>query len=264
MIRGLHTPAAPPPPPVVRSAIARTFTSGTTTSVTFGLTGLTTGATYRVGLFGPGKTGPQLTDLTASGTGFTTTGGTDLTLVAEGATASGLTITTGVLSSDGEYTVRVRLSTVATYPSSGRLTVYYDKTFSAGWLRVKPKVTTVTGNQVVTGGFNVVGSLLRNGVAVGGTTGSGGSTTVAVGANAGATAQGSNAVAVGYAAGQNNQATGSIVINATGSVLNNTTPNTCVIKPIRTISGGSLPSGFTQLYWNQSTGEVLTYDPSPS
>jgi hypothetical protein len=264
MLKGIQAAMRPATAPVVRAAVKPAFTSGTTTSVTFGLTGLTTGATYRVGLFGPGKTGPQLTGLTASGTGFTGTDETDLTLVAGGATASGLTITTGVLSSDGEYTVRVRLSTVATYPSSGRLTVYYDKTFSAGWLRVKPKVTTVTGNQVVTGGFNVVGSLLRNGVAVGGTTGSGGSTTVAVGANAGASGQGSNAVAVGANAGQNNQATGSIVINATGSVLNNTAPNTCVIKPIRTISGGSLPSGFTLLYWNQSTGEVLTYDPSPA
>jgi len=261
MLKGVQAAMRPATAPVVRAAIARTFTSGTTTSFTFSLTGLArTGATYSVGLFSP--TNVQLTGLTASGSGFTGTSVTDLTLVAVGATASGLTITTGTLSSDGLYTLKVRLSTAATYPTS-KITVYYDKTFSAGWLAVRPKVTTVTGNQVVTGGFNVVGSLLQNGVAIGGTTGSGGSTTVAVGSNAGATAQGSNAVAIGFGAGQTSQATSSIVINASGSIVNNTSPNTLIIKPIRTISGGAL-TGFTQLFWNQTTGEVINYDPSPS
>jgi hypothetical protein len=56
---------------------------------------------------------------------------------------------------------------------------------------------------------------------------------VAVGQGAGYSNQGSNAIAIGSVAAQANQAANSIVINATGVTLNNTTANSCVIKPVR-------------------------------
>src|SRR5210317_2522451 len=60
-----------------------------------------------------------------------------------------------------------------------------------------------------------------------------GEAAVAVGYNAGLTTQGANAVALGANAGVTNQAANSIVINATGVAVNNTTTNSCVIRPVR-------------------------------
>jgi hypothetical protein len=74
---------------------------------------------------------------------------------------------------------------------------------------------------------------------------------VAIGYFAGGAEQGANAVAIGYAAGYNGQAANSIVINATGSVLNQATPNTFTVAPIRNISA---TSGVLQ--YNASTKEV--------
>src|SRR5210317_370735 len=60
-----------------------------------------------------------------------------------------------------------------------------------------------------------------------------GEAAVAVGYQAGLTTQGANAVALGANAGVTNQAANSIVINATGVAVNNTTTNSCVIRPVR-------------------------------
>lgn len=60
---------------------------------------------------------------------------------------------------------------------------------------------------------------------------------VAVGYQAGLTTQGANAVALGANAGVTNQAANSIIINATGVAVNNTTTNSCVIRPVR---GGNI------------------------
>jgi hypothetical protein len=76
-----------------------------------------------------------------------------------------------------------------------------------------------------------------------------GQNAVAVGRRAGETSQGESAVAIGFRAGET-QADNSIVINATGNVLNNTNENTFVIKPIRDAVGT------TMLMYNASTGEV--------
>ena len=75
-----------------------------------------------------------------------------------------------------------------------------------------------------------------------------GASAVAIGNFAGNTVQGQNAVALGSQAGENNQASNSVVINATGSVLENTTASSLVIKPIRnatmtTILGYDATSG---------------------
>ena len=56
---------------------------------------------------------------------------------------------------------------------------------------------------------------------------------VAVGTLAGDSNQGANAVAIGRYAGRNNQAAQSIVLNATGVDLENVTPMSFVVKPIR-------------------------------
>jgi hypothetical protein len=42
--------------------------------------------------------------------------------------------------------------------------------------------------------------------------------------------------------------------------LQHTTGSGFIVKPIRTVSGG-VPSGFSQLYWNSSTGEIIQVTP---
>jgi hypothetical protein len=81
-----------------------------------------------------------------------------------------------------------------------------------------------------------------------------GQNAVAVGRRAGETSQGENAIAIGFRAGET-QANNSIVINATGNLLNNTVENTFVVKPIRDAVGT------TMLMYNANTGEV-THAPS--
>ncbi len=76
---------------------------------------------------------------------------------------------------------------------------------------------------------------------------------VAIGSQAGETSQGDKAIAIGQYAGRNNQAANSIVLNATGATLENTTADSFVVKPIRNASGTH------SLEYNPTTGEV-TYD----
>ena len=76
---------------------------------------------------------------------------------------------------------------------------------------------------------------------------------IAVGTLAGDANQGANAVAIGRYAGRNNQAATSIVLNATGVDLENVTPMSFVVKPIRQEAQAQA------LYYNPATGEV-TYE----
>ena len=76
---------------------------------------------------------------------------------------------------------------------------------------------------------------------------------VAIGSQVGETSQGDKAIAIGQYAGQTNQAANSIVLNATGAALENTTADSFVVKPIRNASGTH------SLEYNPTTGEV-TYD----
>jgi len=73
---------------------------------------------------------------------------------------------------------------------------------------------------------------------------------VALGAGAGFTGQGNSAVAIGGDAGPNNQAANSIVINATGSALENTTASSFVVKPVRQTDGPYY------LKYDDTSGEV--------
>jgi hypothetical protein len=77
---------------------------------------------------------------------------------------------------------------------------------------------------------------------------------VAVGRGAGSNLQGTNAIAIGYLSGWNAQGERSIVINATGGVLNNTTPDSCVIAPIRNASQTNY------IGYNTGTKELTYFD----
>ena len=76
---------------------------------------------------------------------------------------------------------------------------------------------------------------------------------VALGGYAGQSYQGEAAVAIGAYAGQTSQAANSIIINATGTTLDNTTDSGFFVKPVRYVSGGSS----NVLGYNTSTGEIF-------
>ena len=80
---------------------------------------------------------------------------------------------------------------------------------------------------------------------------------IAIGMQAGETTQADYAVAIGYEAGMTNQAANSIVINASGATLDNTTANSLRIKPIRSAVGTTI------LMYDATSGEI-THTASPS
>jgi hypothetical protein len=92
---------------------------------------------------------------------------------------------------------------------------------------------------------------------------------LAFGSNAGNSNQGASAVAIGNNAGVTNQGNNSIIINATGSALNQTTANTFTVKPVRAVTSvtfaaptaGSIPAGFSPVYYNPTTGELIVITP---
>jgi hypothetical protein len=73
-----------------------------------------------------------------------------------------------------------------------------------------------------------------------------GTDAVAIGVQAGETSQGESAIAIGKLAGFSNQAANSIVLNATGSTVENTTASSTVIQPVR----------------NQASANVMMYNPA--
>lgn len=82
--------------------------------------------------------------------------------------------------------------------------------------------------------------------------GTSGTNSVFLGIDAGLTGQGQYAVAVGYQAGQTNQHARSIALNATGSVLNTASTDSCFIKPIR-----STYEATQLLTYDGTSGEVV-------
>ena len=87
---------------------------------------------------------------------------------------------------------------------------------------------------------------------------------IAIGTNAGFVFQGANSIAIGREAGNSGvsagQADNSIILNATGAVLTTSTTDTFNVKPVRSILGGGLPTGFKQVAYNPTTGEFVYYD----
>ncbi len=78
-----------------------------------------------------------------------------------------------------------------------------------------------------------------------------GSNSVAVGNGAGQTSQGDFAVAMGYQAGETSQGANSIILNATGALLNSTTASSFHVKPVR---GGNFAASALAY---TSTGEIV-------
>ena len=86
---------------------------------------------------------------------------------------------------------------------------------------------------------------------------------IAIGTAAGNINQGSNAIALGYKAGETNQGANSIILNATGSALNQTTPNTFTVKPVRPEIPANLPT-YSSLFYNTSSGEIVSGANTPA
>lgn len=73
---------------------------------------------------------------------------------------------------------------------------------------------------------------------------------IAIGPWAGRFCQGINSIAIGAAAGNGAAANNTIILNATGANLNNTTANSFVVKPVRNATGTSVAQ------YNATTGEI--------
>ena len=92
-----------------------------------------------------------------------------------------------------------------------------------------------------------------------------GADAVAIGSQAGENTQGTAAVAIGALAGETAQGNNSIIINATNAALDQTTANTFTVKPVRAVASvtfaaptsGSVPAGFSPMYYNPTTGEII-------
>ena len=84
---------------------------------------------------------------------------------------------------------------------------------------------------------------------------------IAIGQNAGVNDQAAYSIAMGYLAGYSGQSTGTIILNATGAQLNGVASqtNSFYVKPVRRVT--TIPSGFVQMYYNPTTGEVVYYQP---
>ena len=184
MIRGLNMsqPARPATAPVVKAAgPALVFTSGTTSAVTFSLSGLTKGVTYNLQLVS-NKVPMTVSGSGGSGGTLSGTSTTTLSLVVPAgsgtATVTGLVITAPTDDDITSPTLNYKLSTVVKYTSISTKWVY-DHSFGAGWLATPSatKVTTTTGNQKVTGILHAHGGVTSaaiTGTTVTGTTVTGG------------------------------------------------------------------------------------------
>lgn len=66
---------------------------------------------------------------------------------------------------------------------------------------------------------------------------------------------GTNSIAIGYRAIAATSST--VILNATGDLFTSTQANSFFVKPIRHIVNGSLPSGFYNMAYNPTTGEII-------
>jgi hypothetical protein len=138
------------------------------------------------------------------------------------------------------------------------------------------RLLTTTLNPIVIGTQTVPISIGTNTIAIGQLAGYAGQgdRAIAIGFTSGQAAQGVNSVAIGsytaslqqgansialgaYAGATGIQAANSIIVNATGSSLENAGTNSLVIKPIRGDTTTNLTNnGFKNLYYNSTTGEI--------
>ena len=123
------------------------------------------------------------------------------------------------------------ISAVAIGPSAGTTT----QGVQAVALGVRAGQTTQGNNATAIGADAGYSGQSANATAVGGGSAqvSQGDAAVAVGHLAGQTSQGISAVAIGKLAGNTNQGNNSIILNATGAALDQTTANTFTVAPVR-------------------------------
>jgi hypothetical protein len=74
--------------------------------------------------------------------------------------------------------------------------------------------------------------------------------------------QGDYSIAIGYKANANSTSTtngfaNTIVLNATNAELNSASASSFYVKPVRQVVNGSLPSGFYNMAYNPTTGEII-------
>jgi hypothetical protein len=109
-----------------------------------------------------------------------------------------------------------------------------------------------SGTNVIAIGYNAGQVQYSNAIAIGATSGGGN----------GQSPQGANSIAIGNLAGSApalnfGQAANSIILNATGVALTTATTSSFIVKPIRQVVNGSLPTGFYNMAYNPTTGEII-------
>lgn len=112
------------------------------------------------------------------------------------------------------------------------------------------------GNEAIAIGFGAGATSQGIGaIAIGGNAGgtSQGQYAIGIGSNAHFSGAGNYSIAIGGGAGTANQAANSIIINASGTNVQNTTASSCVIRPIRGIAQGI---GVGRLFYNTTTFEI--------
>ena len=122
-----------------------------------------------------------------------------------------------------------------------------------------------SSNAIAIGSLSGYSAQGTQAVAIGHCTGliSQGGYSVAIGGCAGRVTQGNYSIAVGYQSGYSVQANNTIILNASGSLLTQTTANTFTVKPVRSVTGTAVvplrtpPSGFFPMSYNPTTGEII-------
>jgi len=86
---------------------------------------------------------------------------------------------------------------------------------------------------------------------------------IAIGDSAGRNNQGARSIAIGLGAGANNQHEHTIIISAQPAiaVLESEDSNRFYVKPVREVTGGTPPAGFSPMYYNPTTGEIIVVSP---
>jgi len=164
------------------------------------------------------------------------------------------------------YNIYESYSPLAGSQPTGIISIGRSAGLSAGRGNDSIAIGTVSGggqgeNSIALG--NGAGSLGQgtNSVAIGMTAGSAqNSNAVAIGYYAGGSGtvgQGNNSIAIGNQAGKIDQHANTIVLNATGTALNTSGTDRLIVKPIRQVVNGSLPSGFYNMAYNPTTGEII-------
>jgi hypothetical protein len=167
--------------------------------------------------------------------------------------------------SDSQSTSSVAVGSFAGFSNQGELAIAIGE--QAGYDN-QSKASIAIGTEA---GNNDLGA---RGIAIGmeananqTLSGPNGDFTIAIGYGAGFAGQDSGAIAIGTRAGDSpgipgiRQPSQSIVINATGNSLQAGGTSRFHVKPIRLVSSSTLPTGFYNMAYNPTTGEIIYWTP---